>query len=269
MNEPTTPPPEQSPDSTSSDTASSKGAVLGVIALLLVAAVAVWAAYIYITGKDGFSWRRFAFQEEKQPILVPATGQLFFNGKPMDNGDIRAYPVDAEAGGKMALAAIGPDGKFELMTDVDGLKPGALPGTYKLVLNVIYPNQPGQLAPTRRLPDKYYSASTTPVTITVTDDQEKNYFPIREEGEEAPPPGGRGGGRKKRGKRPSREEIIKRILAGDKDGDGRISRAEASDRLKSRFDQLDANQDGFLDKGELEAGLRFRKRQRKGSGRPE
>ena len=37
----------------------------------------------------------------------------------------------------------------------------------------------------------------------------------------------------------------------DKDSDGKVSKEEAPDRLKERFDSLDANKDGFLDAGEI------------------
>lgn len=37
----------------------------------------------------------------------------------------------------------------------------------------------------------------------------------------------------------------------DKDGDGKISRDEAPERMKSFFDRIDANGDGFLDKSEM------------------
>ena len=45
--------------------------------------------------------------------------------------------------------------------------------------------------------------------------------------------------------------------AADKDGDGRISRAEADaslPRIAKNFDALDTNKDGFLTKDELRAG---------------
>lgn len=37
----------------------------------------------------------------------------------------------------------------------------------------------------------------------------------------------------------------------DKDSDGKVSKEEAPDRLKERFDSLDTNKDGFLDAGEI------------------
>jgi len=37
----------------------------------------------------------------------------------------------------------------------------------------------------------------------------------------------------------------------DKDADGKLSKEEAPERMQERFDELDANKDGFLDAGEL------------------
>ena len=44
-----------------------------------------------------------------------------------------------------------------------------------------------------------------------------------------------------------------RLKAADKDGDGKISRAEAValPRLAKHFDEIDTNKDGFLDKEEM------------------
>ena len=46
-----------------------------------------------------------------------------------------------------------------------------------------------------------------------------------------------------------------RLKAADKDGDGKISRAEvvALPRLAKHFDEIDTNKDGFLDREEMKA----------------
>lgn len=56
-------------------------------------------------------------------------------------------------------------------------------------------------------------------------------------------PGGPGG--------PAR--FIERLRESDADGDGRISRAEAPERMRGRFDFMDENGDGFLEMAEIEA----------------
>jgi len=66
-----------------------------------------------------------------------------------------------------------------------------------------------------------------------------------------------------------------RIMAADTDGDGRISRAEMSGMETKGggdptrfFDRMDANHDGYLDKGEIQDALtqRFRRMDRDGNG---
>lgn len=39
----------------------------------------------------------------------------------------------------------------------------------------------------------------------------------------------------------------------DKDGDGKISRQEAPERMQGFFDMVDTNKDGYLDKAEISA----------------
>jgi hypothetical protein len=168
---------------------------LEYVILLLFIVAGAWGAFVYINGTKGFSWRAFFLLGEKKRQLVAATGEVYFNGKPMDAGTVDAYPVDPESGNKPAIGPIDPEGRFELYTNIDGMTPGAGAGTYRLVLNISYPLQSGQLAPDRRLPEKYYDSATTPVTITVTPDAAKNHFIIKEEGEEQPPPRSRGSGR--------------------------------------------------------------------------
>ena len=48
------------------------------------------------------------------------------------------------------------------------------------------------------------------------------------------------------------EEFAGRMLAGDKDKDGKLKKSEASGIILPQFDKLDRNKDGFLDLDELE-----------------
>lgn len=61
-------------------------------------------------------------------------------------------------------------------------------------------------------------------------------------------PGGPRGGQG--GDRPNPQEMFKRL---DKNGDGKISKEEAPERLAANFDKIDANKDGFITPDELKA----------------
>ena len=67
--------------------------------------------------------------------------------------------------------------------------------------------------------------------------------------------------------RPAAEMIVKRIKQADRDGDGRISRDEAPERLQRGFDRIDSDGDGFLDRDEIVAGAKAM-RDRDGRKRP-
>ncbi len=56
--------------------------------------------------------------------------------------------------------------------------------------------------------------------------------------------------------------MMDRLMEVDENGDGRISREEAPERMGSMFERLDANGDGFIDPKEIEA-VRERFRQRR------
>jgi Ca2+-binding EF-hand superfamily protein len=59
------------------------------------------------------------------------------------------------------------------------------------------------------------------------------------------------------------------ISRSDKNGDGKLSRDEVPELLRDRFDEIDRNKDGFIDKEELTAvGDRVRRRMREGGGPP-
>ncbi len=54
------------------------------------------------------------------------------------------------------------------------------------------------------------------------------------------------------GQRSQGPRLIHRLVGLDSDHDGKVSRAEFSGQGKVRFTRVDANQDGFLDRGEIE-----------------
>jgi collagen type III alpha len=59
------------------------------------------------------------------------------------------------------------------------------------------------------------------------------------------------------------------IQRTDKNGDGKLSKDEVPELLRNRFDEMDGNSDGFLDKEELaKNGERLRERMREQGGRP-
>jgi Ca2+-binding EF-hand superfamily protein len=69
---------------------------------------------------------------------------------------------------------------------------------------------------------------------------------------------------------PVQGNFFERLREADKDGDGKLSKEEAPPFLRERFDQLDANKDGFLDKDELQKAFpRPLDRRPDGERRPE
>ena len=58
--------------------------------------------------------------------------------------------------------------------------------------------------------------------------------------------------------------MIRRLKDADKNGDGKISKEEAPDRMKDNFDRIDANGDGQLEESEIKAMV---EKMREGAGR--
>lgn len=223
--------------------------VFAIVAIVLVGGVSAWAAYVWITGKDGFNWRRFTLRDANRE-LVKYDGQILFNGEPLTSGHVQTYPV-AEDGPPGAIGVLDEQGRFTLDTHVKGhLTSGAYVGEYKLVVEARYPAVAGRLAPAEKmLSDEYYDPEKTPLRLTVSADPEQNHHVFRLTGElRKPPPSGRPGG-KKQPRDPA--AIIRRIMENDADGDKKISKDEAPQRLKDSFDRMDADGDGFLDEQEL------------------
>ncbi len=54
----------------------------------------------------------------------------------------------------------------------------------------------------------------------------------------------------------SADQFVQRMLSHDTDGDERISRREAPELMRRRFDRMDGNRDGFVDEEELRSAAR-------------
>ena len=88
----------------------------------------------------------------------------------------------------------------------------------------------------------------TPPKITVKKSQERPARPARPQTAE----GGAGGGDSSTG------SVIEAILKQhDKDGDGALSREEAPEFLRNRFDRIDTNKDGKCDLNEMRSARRL------------
>ena len=62
-------------------------------------------------------------------------------------------------------------------------------------------------------------------------------------------------GAKKPGKGRPHAEMFRKLKEADKDNDGKWSKEEAPGHMKENFGKLDANSDGFVDKGELKKAI--------------
>ena len=73
--------------------------------------------------------------------LVPATGRVTLDGKPLSGATVTFVPDITVEGGRMATALTDADGVYELITSVPAVTPeeskGALPGEYVVVISRI------------------------------------------------------------------------------------------------------------------------------------
>lgn len=111
--------------------------------------------------------------------LVPATGVVTFEGKPIEKINVMFEPVSQE--GLIAEGTSDADGKFELKTRMPG--DGAMPGEYKVsfkYISDVIPDMPGFEGGVKPepspIPEKYADANESGFTATVDADASQNEF---------------------------------------------------------------------------------------------
>lgn len=102
-----------------------------------------------------------------EPPFATVTGQIHFEGKPLQDGFVMSFPV---RGGVSSLSALDSDGRFNLTTNGT---PGARIGKHRLVVQAFTKEMP----PSPRVPVQFLSADKTPLMIEVTKSQ-PNHFPF-------------------------------------------------------------------------------------------
>jgi hypothetical protein len=113
------------------------------------------------------------------PALVPATGRVFHEGKPIPAGTILTAPLDGQPTG--AIGLVQEDGRFKFETQVnDRYVDGIYVGRHKVAVNY---GQPKMMGVIPLVPEKYFTLSGTVLTINVSQDPAKNDFEFKLEGE--------------------------------------------------------------------------------------
>jgi hypothetical protein len=180
--------------SASAQKRSRAGTIIAATLILMVVAAAGRAAYVYVVSPDGpFNWKRFAFLEGK-PVLIPATGEVSYLGKPLDSGTVYLYPIDGQ--GLNAIAVIENDGRCTFLTTIEGDRvKGVVAGEYKVVVTYHDMSKAGGFGePPRLIPDQYFTEATTPLNWTVESGAESAHFKADLTGDMPKRPAGRKGG---------------------------------------------------------------------------
>lgn len=106
--------------------------------------------------------------------VFPTCGSVTFNGKPIPDASIRLHPVAPQDDGKPVYVPRGwvdESGKFELSTYRQG--DGAPPGDYRVSFSWVGPldgvSEDEEDRLRELLPQRYNSASTSGIMVTVTD----------------------------------------------------------------------------------------------------
>jgi hypothetical protein len=109
-----------------------------------------------------------ALKQWIRPQLVPVTGEVRYEGKPMTVGFVSTRYLDGQGG--TTLGPLDSEGRFSLSTN--GV-PGAFVGQHKVLVLCF----DGSVFPPRSIiPEKYAQEAATPLMIKVTSSKEKNHF---------------------------------------------------------------------------------------------
>lgn len=96
----------------------------------------------------------------KGPALVPVSGQVLIDGKPLTYGAIRLVPET----GRPAYSQLDSEGRFKLVTDeVDGV----VKGTHAVEISAVEPIS--EYENKFHAPEKYSSAATSGLTVTINE----------------------------------------------------------------------------------------------------
>lgn len=115
------------------------------------------------------------------PTFVRATGQVSYQGKPLESGQVSFIPDHSKGtSGPMASGRINENGEFSLQSQRPG--DGAIVGFHKVIISrykevPFDPNNPSPpLASISLIPTKYADEQTSNLTAEVTENPSKNRY---------------------------------------------------------------------------------------------
>jgi len=98
--------------------------------------------------------------------LVPVTGTLIFEGKPLPDAKIVFIPTDKEMTDRPA-ATVDAEGNFEVFCDD---QPGAPPANYRVIVMAFKPSEDDEQKPPSLIPERYNSDKTSGISANVKED---------------------------------------------------------------------------------------------------
>jgi hypothetical protein len=118
-----------------------------------------------------------------RPAMVPAGGQVLFNGQPLPNAQVMTAPT--RGGGLPALGWTDDEGRFTLKTDIRGSYiEGATVGEHGVAVSAYeVTTGAGASAPPLLTPTQYAAVGTSPLRITIGRNPDENQFKFDLQGE--------------------------------------------------------------------------------------